>query len=68
MKLPLWFLKKGCYVMGDAGKGDSILMASICKDHCPKGYKGVAVYVREDVLDKGLTKEFLEEMKNERRL
>lgn len=65
MKLVLAFLKKNIHFMGNFSEGNTVVMKQISFDRCPLGYKGVEVYVREDVLEKGLTDEFLEELGGE---
>ena len=61
MKLVLWFLKKKVSLLGDFGNGDPIVMSSISYDRTPLGYQGVEVFVKKEVLESGLTKEFLKE-------
>lgn len=62
MKLVLWFLKKNGYTFGKIG--EPVIMSSISADHCPENYRGANVFVRKDVLEEGLTKEFLDELGN----
>lgn len=65
MELVLWLLKKDGYIIGDPANGDPVVMKAISSDRCPIGYKGVSVYVKNDVLEKRLTKEFLKEIGND---
>lgn len=63
MKLVLWFLKKNQSLYGNSTKGDPVVMSAISSDECPVGYRGVKVLVKEEVLEKGLTEDFVEIIK-----
>lgn len=64
MSLVLWFLKKNMTYMGK--KDDNILMSAIPYDRTPLGYKGVEVFVKEDLLNNGLTEDFLRTIEEEK--
>ena len=65
MNLVTWFLKKNVHYFGSVSTKSPIVMESINSDRCPIGYRGVEVLVREDVLENGLTEEFLKGISND---
>lgn len=66
MNLVLAFLKKNIHYMGDFSDGDTVVMKIITSDRCPLGYRGVEVFVKKDVLDNGLTEDFLKIIEEEK--